>query len=848
MNSRQIRQSFLDFFSSKGHKIVQSAPVVPHGDPTLLFTNAGMNQFKDVFLGTGTRDYTRCADTQKCIRVSGKHNDLEEVGYDTYHHTLFEMLGNWSFGDYYKKEAIAFAWELLTSIWKLPKERIHATVFRTDDESFELWKEYLPVEQIHRFDEKDNFWEMGETGPCGPCTEIHFDRTPDKSGGPLVNMGVPEVIEVWNLVFIQYNRKPDGSLEELLSKHVDTGMGFERICAVMQHVDSNYDTDVFMPIIKKIEQLSGVQYSTSLDNSVGIAMRVISDHIRTLVFSIADGAMPGNEGRSYVLRRILRRACRYARNLGFTEPILYKLTSIISETMGDIFPEVPQNLEHIKRVIKAEEESFLQTLDRGLDRFEEIEISLKNASETLIQGSDIFLLYDSFGFPADLTELIAKERGLTVDLAGFKELMDQQKERSRNARKQVLQQVEGNITDSKTTFDGWNSLQSQSNIIHYADNHIITETTPFYAEMGGQQSDYGTITIDQEIYSIRNVQKQGNAIIHIADREILAPHKPIATLSVDFNRRWDIQKNHSATHLLHEALRRVLGNHVQQSGSLVSAEYLRFDFSHIQKVSNSEIKEIQALVNDKIRERIEVITRELPIDQARNIPHVKMFFGDKYGDTVRVVTIDEQFSSEFCGGTHVQNSSDIGYFHILNESAIASGVRRIEAITSFGIAQYIADLHHTIETEKHTIDSLHDSLKSLEKELSIVKVQEISSKLSELIDQAHHISNTSIKLIPVKTDRLSMEELKMLGDNMRSLLGKSGIGVLSSIVDDKINLVCIVTDDLTKEYPAGRIIGDIAKRLGGGGGGKPHMATAGAKDIHKLDEVLDSLQQIIQKS
>ena len=848
MNSRQIRQSFLDFFSSKGHKIVQSAPVVPHGDPTLLFTNAGMNQFKDVFLGTGTRDYTRCADTQKCIRVSGKHNDLEEVGYDTYHHTLFEMLGNWSFGDYYKKEAIAFAWELLTSVWKLPKDRIHATVFRTDDESFELWKEYLPVEQIHRFDEKDNFWEMGETGPCGPCTEIHFDRTPDKSGGPLVNMGVPEVIEVWNLVFIQYNRKPDGSLEELLSKHVDTGMGFERICAVMQHVDSNYDTDVFMPIIKKIEQLSGEQYSTSLDNSVGIAMRVISDHIRTLVFSIADGAMPGNEGRSYVLRRILRRACRYARNLGFTEPILYKLTSIISETMGDIFPEVPQNLEHIKRVIKAEEESFLQTLDRGLDRFEEIEISLKNASETLIQGSDIFLLYDSFGFPADLTELIAKERGLTVDLAGFKELMDQQKERSRNARKQVLQQVEGNITDSKTTFDGWNSLQSQSNIIHYADNHIITETTPFYAEMGGQQSDYGTITIDQEIYSIRNVQKQGNAIIHIADREILAPHKPIATLSVDFNRRWDIQKNHSATHLLHEALRRVLGNHVQQSGSLVSAEYLRFDFSHIQKVSNSEIKEIQALVNDKIRERIEVITRELPIDQARNIPHVKMFFGDKYGDTVRVVTIDEQFSSEFCGGTHVQNSSDIGYFHILNESAIASGVRRIEAITSFGIAQYIADLHHTIETEKHTIDSLHDSLKSLEKELSIVKVQEISSKLSELIDQAHHISNTSIKLIPVKTDSLSMEELKMLGDNMRSLIGKSGIGVLSSIVDDKINLVCIVTDDLTKEYPAGRIIGDIAKRLGGGGGGKPHMATAGAKDIHKLDEVLDSLQQIIQKS
>ena len=595
MTSREIRSSFLEFFASKGHTIVPSAPVIPHGDPTLLFTNAGMNQFKDVFLGQGKREFTRCADTQKCIRVSGKHNDLEEVGYDTYHHTLFEMLGNWSFGDYYKKEAIAFAWELLTDIWKLPKDRLHATVFRTDDEAYELWKAYLPETQIHRCDEKDNFWEMGDTGPCGPCSEIHFDRTPDRSGGPLVNTGVPEVIEIWNLVFIQYNRKSDGSLEDLAQKHVDTGMGFERICAVMQNVHSNYDTDVFTPIIKALEQLSKKQYFGDLDNKNGIAMRVIADHIRTLVFSIADGAMPGNEGRGYVLRRILRRACRYARNLGFRSPMMYQLTDVLSETMGDVFPEVPSNLEHIKRVIKAEEESFLQTLDRGLERFEDIQSAMNKNDSTVITGADAFLLYDSFGFPADLTELLARERGLSVDMEGFTILMNEQRTRSRSARKNIVQEVASIQHDVHSTFKGWEKLTLEAKVEFADQTSLITDSTPFYAEMGGQVSDTGIITIDNVNYHVEDVRKSGSAFIHILDKPVSDVIGKIAHLAVNHDRRWDIQKNHSATHLLHEALRRVLGTHVQQSGSFVGPDALRFDFSHIQKVSQEELADIQAI-------------------------------------------------------------------------------------------------------------------------------------------------------------------------------------------------------------------------------------------------------------
>ncbi len=839
MTSREIRSSFLEFFASKGHTIVPSAPVIPHGDPTLLFTNAGMNQFKDVFLGQGKREFTRCADTQKCIRVSGKHNDLEEVGYDTYHHTLFEMLGNWSFGDYYKKEAIAFAWELLTDIWKLPKDRLHATVFRTDDEAYELWKAYLPETQIHRCDEKDNFWEMGDTGPCGPCSEIHFDRTPDRSGGPLVNTGVPEVIEIWNLVFIQYNRKSDGSLEDLAQKHVDTGMGFERICAVMQNVHSNYDTDVFTPIIKALERLSKKQYFGDLDNKNGIAMRVIADHIRTLVFSIADGAMPGNEGRGYVLRRILRRACRYARNLGFRSPMMYQLTDVLSETMGDVFPEVPSNLEHIKRVIKAEEESFLQTLDRGLERFEDIQSAMNKNDSTVITGADAFLLYDSFGFPADLTELLARERGLSVDMDGFTILMNEQRTRSRSARKNIVQEVASIQHDVHSTFKGWEKLTLEAKVKFADQTSLITDSTPFYAEMGGQVSDTGIITIDNVNYHVEDVRKSGSAFIHILDKPVSDVIGKIAHLAVNHDRRWDIQKNHSATHLLHEALRRVLGTHVQQSGSFVGPDALRFDFSHIQKVSQEELADIQAIINEKIRERIPVVTRELSIEDARKVPNVKMFFGDKYGDSVRVVTIDESFSSEFCGGTHVVNTADIGYVHIISESSVASGIRRIEAISSFGIEQYIRKLQSELINKDNAIQSAMDTVRTLEKELSGLKVGDLSTQLDSVINNAVTIPETTIRFVTLRADGLSMDEAKQLGDSLRNALKQQGLGLIASVQDEKISLVCIATDDIAKERSAGQLVGIIAKKLGGGGGGKPHMATAGAKDIKGLEALLN---------
>jgi alanyl-tRNA synthetase len=839
MTSREIRSSFLEFFASKGHTIVPSAPVIPHGDPTLLFTNAGMNQFKDVFLGQGKREFTRCADTQKCIRVSGKHNDLEEVGYDTYHHTLFEMLGNWSFGDYYKKEAIAFAWELLTDIWKLPKDRLHATVFRTDDEAYELWKAYLPETQIHRCDEKDNFWEMGDTGPCGPCSEIHFDRTPDRSGGPLVNTGVPEVIEIWNLVFIQYNRKSDGSLEDLAQKHVDTGMGFERICAVMQNVHSNYDTDVFTPIIKALEQLSKKQYFGDLDNKNGIAMRVIADHIRTLVFSIADGAMPGNEGRGYVLRRILRRACRYARNLGFRSPMMYQLTDVLSETMGDVFPEVPSNLEHIKRVIKAEEESFLQTLDRGLERFEDIQSAMNKNDSTVITGADAFLLYDSFGFPADLTELLARERGLSVDMEGFTILMNEQRTRSRSARKNIVQEVASIQHDVHSTFKGWENLTLEAKVEFADQTSLITDSTPFYAEMGGQVSDTGIITIDNVNYHVEDVRKSGSAFIHILDKPVSDVIGKTVHLAVNHDRRWDIQKNHSATHLLHEALRRVLGTHVQQSGSFVGPDALRFDFSHIQKVSQEELADIQAIINEKIRERIPVVTRELPIEEARKVPNVKMFFGDKYGDSVRVVTIDESFSSEFCGGTHVVNTADIGYVHIMSESSVASGIRRIEAISSFGIEQYIRKLQSELINKDNAIQSAMDTVRTLEKELSGLKVGDLSTQLDSVINNAVTIPETTIRFVTLRADGLSMDEAKQLGDSLRNALKQQGLGLIASVQDEKISLVCIATDDIAKERSAGQLVGIIAKKLGGGGGGKPHMATAGAKDIKGLEALLN---------
>ncbi len=844
MTSKEIRQGFLDFFRSKEHRIVPSAPVIPHGDPTLLFTNAGMNQFKDVFLGAGRRDYKRAADTQKCVRVSGKHNDLEEVGVDTYHHTFFEMLGNWSFGDYYKAEAIAWAWELLTKVWGLPVERLHATVYRTDDEAIEIWKNYLPESRIHRFDEKDNFWEMGETGPCGPCSEIHFDRTPDLTGGPLVNAGVPEVIEIWNLVFIQYNRKTDGSLEELPSKHVDTGMGFERICAVINGLESNYDIDIFADIIAEIEKLSGRKYSKELKDPDGIAMRVIADHIRTLSYAIADGAIPGKEGRGYVLRRILRRALRFARNLGFREPVVYKLLPSLIQSMGDVFPELISQKEAIEKVIRGEEEAFLQTLDRGINLFENITAKLDESGDKTIKGEDAFQLYDTYGFPLDLTELMARENGYAVDTEGFNRCMKEQKERSRNARKSTRQEVSLPGLDYITEFTGYDRTDADSEVLFVEENRVVTKQTPFYTESGGQVSDTGFLVLAGERYEVTDVIKSGDTVIHICDRDVEPLPGSVAHLQVDAERRHHIMRNHSATHLLHEALRQVLGSHVKQAGSLVAPDYLRFDFNHFEKVSAEDLAKIESIVNSKILNSVNVETRVLAIEEAQKNSNVKMFFGDKYGDIVRVVVMDEKYSMEFCGGTHVANTSEIGLFKITSESSIAAGVRRIEAVTGAGVQNYILGLNSKLEEAMKSAAELNDKIRSLEKELSKQKVNELRNSFDTWVKEAAFIGE--IRVIARKTGFEDMDDIRYIGDNLRNFLGSNGIGLLAAVINDKVQLLCLVTDDLKKQLPAGKLVGEAAKVLGGGGGGKPHMATAGGKDVDKLDSLLKDFPGIVK--
>lgn len=833
LTSKEIRNQFIEFFKSKEHRAVPSAPVIPHGDPTLLFTNAGMNQFKDVFLGQGNRDYTRAVDTQKCIRVSGKHNDLEEVGVDTYHHTFFEMLGNWSFGDYYKEEAIEWAWELLTEVWGLPKDRLFASVFRDDDEAFQIWTKYLPEDRILKCDEKDNFWEMGDTGPCGPCSELHYDGTPDKSGRDLVNADDPRVIEIWNLVFIQYNRNENGELENLKNTHVDTGMGLERIVRVLQGKDSNYDTDIFMPLINKVSTLSGIKYEHSQTGKTDIAMRVIADHIRTLAFSIADGAIPGNEGRGYVLRRILRRAARFSRELGFRTPVLFELVPVLVQNMGDFFPEIRENQNLITKIVKAEEESFLQTLDQGLIKFEE----LASNSGKVISGDDAFLLYDSFGFPLDLTELIARDNGMTVDKDGFEKNMQEQKVRSRSSRKNVSQQAESESYDYESEFVGYTAMESVSKVLHAKGNLIILDKTPFYTESGGQISDTGVIKIDEKHYKVTGIKKSNSAILHLIEGEVDDElDGKTATAVIDKARRMSIMRNHSATHLLHEALKRVLGTHIQQQGSLVSPDYLRFDFNHFEKVTKEQIVEIESLVNNKILEAHKVETNIMSLEEAQNKDGLKMYFGDKYGETVRAVIMDDKYSQELCGGTHVDNTSEIGLMKITSESSIASGIRRIEAITGWAISKHITKLENDIQVEIEKEQSLQDQIKKLEKEISELKTKELSEGISDIASNSKEVNG--IKVVTKRIEAENMDQLRDLGDALRKELKTNSIGLLGTIVDDKVQLVCVVTDDTKDKYPAGKIVGLAAKYLGGGGGGKPHLATAGGKDITKLDELL----------
>jgi alanyl-tRNA synthetase len=928
MTSSEIRNSFLKFFEEHSHTVVPSSPVVPYDDPTLLFTNAGMNQFKDVFLGTGKRTYKRAADTQKCIRVSGKHNDLEEVGRDTYHHTFFEMLGNWSFGDYYKKEAIEWAWELLTKVWGLPKNRLWVTVYKNDPEAEQLWKSVTDIDpnRILRFAEKDNFWEMGETGPCGPCSEIHIDRTPDGTAtASMVNAGVADVMEIWNLVFIQYNRDAAGNLSPLPEKHVDTGMGFERLCAVLQDKNSNYETDIFTPLLRKISnhtnipydgRLSGIQ-KTQIDSDT--AMRVIADHVRTLTFAIGDGAIPGNEGRGYVLRRILRRAARFGRNLGMHEPFIYKLVPALVETMSYIFPEIKTNQDHIQQVIKAEEESFNATLDRGLEQFEEIILRLDKTKS--FPGEDAFKLYDTFGFPLDLTELMAAEHGLHVDGETFHRLMKEQKERSRESQKtlsvpKILKLMEDSSDLQSSKFVGYDKLRTEAHVLRFAEGFVFLDETPFYAEAGGQVGDTGNLIFQSRCIPVVDTQHLGKLIGHKIEEPLSETIGQNVIAEVNIPRRLSIQRNHSATHLLHNALRRILGSHVQQAGSLVAPEYLRFDFTHGSKLKEKELADIEALVNEKIMENIPRTPglNNIPVEEAKKTGAL-MFFGEKYGDHVNVVQFGD-FSTEFCGGTHVKSTGEIGYFKIFSEGSIASGVRRIEAVTDNYALEYLksqeqnffqhldeaykhldelskvkaelvhstehqSDLHHhsfggfeqRLEDLKHitplpdhahielavcfnqlknrnqVLDELFLSLleekKLFEKELARFRLKTLSSSIDDLL--ASSISIGTMKLLAVKIPSTTMDELKSLGDTVRAKLG-SGVGLLASVIENKIQFVCVVTDDLIseKKIEAGKVVNAVAKLVGGGGGGRPHLATAGGKDIAKIDEALAQTRSVIE--
>ena len=729
MNAQQIRQTFLDFFASKGHQIVPSAPMVIKNDPTLMFTNAGMNQFKDIFLGNAPVKYPRIADTQKCLRVSGKHNDLEEVGVDTYHHTMFEMLGNWSFGDYFKEEAIEWAWELLTEVYKIDKSRLYVTVFEGDpsenlpfdQDAFDFWKKWISEDRILRGNKKDNFWEMGDTGPCGPCSEIHVDLRDEADRAKvdaktLVNESHPQVIEIWNNVFMEFNRKADGSLEKLPAQHVDTGMGFERLCMALQGKQSNYDTDVFQPLIQFIEAASGFKYGST--EKTDIAMRVMSDHIRTIAFAISDGQLPSNNKAGYVIRRILRRAVRYGYTfLNLKEPFLFKLIPTLSDQMGRQFPELEAQKGLIEKVIQEEEISFLRTLETGIVKFNDF--ASKNPAGSVVPGAFAFELFDTFGFPIDLTQLIAREQDLTVDMDGFAENLRQQKERSRSAASVEASDWIEVMEDDQQDFVGYDFLDANVKIARYREvqtkgkkqYQLIFNLTPFYAESGGQVGDTGIITSGDDLIEILDTRKEHGVTVHFADK---LPNDLGATFKAEVNggKRISTMRNHTATHLLHAALRSVLGTHVEQKGSLVNEKYLRFDFSHFAKVTEEELAKIERIVNDKILENINRDIKVLPIEEAKKLGAMALF-GEKYGDVVRVITFDPAYSVELCGGTHVPATGNIGMFRISSEGAVAAGIRRIEAITGEAVENQIRTESQLIQQVKDLLKSPNDPIKGL---------------------------------------------------------------------------------------------------------------------------------------
>ncbi len=883
MTSQDIRQQFLDFFRDRGHAIVPSASVVPQDDPTLLFTNAGMNQFKPYFLGRQKPESTRVADTQKCIRVSGKHNDLEEVGPSPYHHTFFEMLGNWSFGDYFKKDAIVWAWELMTQGYRLPKDKLYATVYETDDEAEQLWKGETDIIPSHvlRFGKKDNFWSMGDTGPCGPCSELHIDRGPEFDSDPnaFVNTGSPRYIELWNLVFIQFDAQPDGKMLDLPAKHVDTGAGLERITTVMNGLRSNYDTDLFQPIIQAIAAASGKPYSDGPD---GVPHRVIADHLRCLSFAIGDGAMPGNEGRGYVLRRILRRAARFGRKLDMHEPFIYKLLPVLIDVMGGVFPEIKDRHVHIARVLQAEEEHFGKTLDRGLERFAEVVDSTRKAKSTVIPGEDAFRLHDTFGFPLDLTQLMAREEGLTVDAAGFESAMEFQRERAlvdRLNRAGVQTQAK-KFDFGKTEFVGYHQFETASNLYSFgADPHnsiyfVASETSPFYPESGGQVHDEGHIenTPDDPVrfkLRIKDVQKSGESILHSVEltegnNEILEfltgknkkPRK--AVFRVDEKHRIPTQYNHTATHLLQKALREVLGDHVHQQGSLVHPDYLRFDYTHFQKPTTEELEQIEAYVNDRIRENWPVTPKLTTLKQAQELGAMALF-GEKYGDEVRMIEIgegDHIVSRELCGGCHTKRTGDLGLFVIKSETSVAAGVRRIEALTGDRALRYVLERRNMVDELTSLLQSegsdplekLQKTLeekKRIEKEVERLRSEVAGSAMQDLAAQAVTVGRA--KMVAAKVEAHSMDELKEMGDSLREGL-KSGVAVLVAVIDEKPSLVVTVTPDLVKDgVDAVPIAKELGKLLGGGGGGKPHMATAGGRNPEGIPDVISKSSTVLIK-
>ena len=859
MTSKEIRESFKQFYRERGHKIVPSAPMVLKDDPTLMFTNAGMNQFKDIILGNRVPESTRMADSQKCLRVSGKHNDLEEVGHDTYHHTMFEMLGNWSFGDYFKKEAIDFAWEYLVDILKLNPERLYATVFEgyapegleRDDEAAAIWEKHLPKSHIINGNRHDNFWEMGDTGPCGPCSEIHIDLRSDKEreevdGASLVNKDNPQVIEIWNLVFMQYNRKADGHLEPLPAKVIDTGMGFERLCMALQGKQSNYDTDIFTPLIDKISELTGKKYG--VDEKMDVAMRVAADHVRTIAFSIADSQLPGNAKAGYVIRRILRRAVRYVYTfLDRKEPLLYLLIDTLIAQMGDAYPELPAQADLIKKVIKEEEEAFLRTLDKGISLLDSIMEKTRKEGKTLVSGANAFTLYDTYGFPLDLTQLILRENGMDVDIEGFEAEMAKQKARARNAAS-----VENSdwieVNPGNETFVGYDNTEVKTRILRYRNvkqknkeyYQIMLESTPFYGEMGGQVGDKGwLIAPDGTRTEIFDTKKENNTAVHLV-KKMPADVNVEFTAIIDTEARQRTSANHSATHLLHEALREVLGTHVEQKGSLVTPDILRFDFSHFQKVTPEELRKVEHIVNRRIREAMPLQeAREVPIAEAREMGAMALF-GEKYGDKVRVVKYGT--SVELCGGTHVANTGNIGMVRIVNESSIAAGIRRIEAVSGEGLEKMFDDIQDMTTEIRALLGNAGDIRASIRK--AIMENSDLRHQVEGYVAErtqllAREVKDNAVVRNGVTVCRLAGPRIPEIVKNVAFILRKEAetptVFVAATLNEGRPTLTVMLTDDLVKEgYNASTVVREAARLIKGGGGGQPFFAQAGGKDASGL--------------